>query len=59
MAKWLSSTSVEKGWLESEREKEKKKTRKKISRKKRETFFDREKCVGGENIAGTTQQEPH
>lgn len=54
MAKWLSSTSVEKGWLESEREKEKKKTRKKISRKKRETFST------GKNVwEARILQEPH
>lgn len=54
MAKWLSSTSVEKGWLESEREKEKKKTRKKISRKKRETFST------GKNVWEVRiLQEPH
>lgn len=57
MAKWLSSTSVEKGWLESEREREKKDQEQDFKEEKR-NFFDREKCVGGENIAGTTQQEP-
>lgn len=29
-------------------------TRNKVSRKKIETFFKGEKCVGGEDIAGTT-----
>lgn len=53
MARWLSLTSVEKGWLESKREREKKDQEKDFKEEKR-NFFDREKCVGGENIAGTT-----
>lgn len=53
VAGWLSLTSLEKGWPESKRKK--KTDQEKDFKEENGNFFDREtKCVGGEDMAGTT-----